>query len=232
MCSFCHVTPVKRLNAIYCTPCCAHSGSRINPIPVEHRCLRSSCTNTTFNPKYCSKSCSAIETNHNSPRRKRTTFHCSCGTAISNQSNSCRKCRRKSDFESWLNGENIKSTPGFSPVMRSWFLERSNFHCEDPNCAIPGGWSIPHPLTGKPPLELDHIDGVRTNNRITNGMVRCPCCHALQPTDRFFNSKYARAARAGDANAMLAFGRLTQAGKKKAKPIDCVQIGKTDRRYM
>jgi HNH endonuclease len=36
---------------------------------------------------------------------------------------------------------------------------------------------------GKPiPLQLDHINGIRSDNRIENLQVLCPNCHALTPT--------------------------------------------------
>lgn len=38
---------------------------------------------------------------------------------------------------------------------------------------------------GKPiPLELDHIDGVHSNNLLTNLRLMCPNCHAFTPTYR------------------------------------------------
>jgi hypothetical protein len=38
---------------------------------------------------------------------------------------------------------------------------------------------------GRPiPLELDHIDGDRTNNELQNLRLLCPNCHALTPTYR------------------------------------------------
>lgn len=38
---------------------------------------------------------------------------------------------------------------------------------------------------GRPiPLELDHVDGDRTNNRLENLRLLCPNCHALTPTYR------------------------------------------------
>jgi hypothetical protein len=41
------------------------------------------------------------------------------------------------------------------------------------------------------PLELDHIDGDNENNGIENLRIVCPNCHALTPTYRGKNTKYA-----------------------------------------
>ena len=44
---------------------------------------------------------------------------------------------------------------------------------------------------GKPmPLELDHIDGDKTNNVLGNLRLICPNCHALTPTYRGRNARY------------------------------------------
>ncbi len=42
---------------------------------------------------------------------------------------------------------------------------------------------------GRIPLELDHINGDRTDNRIENLRVLCPNCHSLQPTHRGRNKR-------------------------------------------
>jgi hypothetical protein len=42
---------------------------------------------------------------------------------------------------------------------------------------------------GRIPLELDHINGDRHDNRIDNLRVLCPNCHSLQPTHRGRNKK-------------------------------------------
>ncbi|MSR76297.1 MAG: HNH endonuclease [Candidatus Ryanbacteria bacterium] len=42
---------------------------------------------------------------------------------------------------------------------------------------------------GRVPLELDHINGDRHDNRIENLRVLCPNCHSLQPTHRGRNRK-------------------------------------------
>lgn len=42
---------------------------------------------------------------------------------------------------------------------------------------------------GRIPLELDHINGVHSDNRIENLRILCPNCHSLQPTHRGRNKK-------------------------------------------
>jgi hypothetical protein len=49
------------------------------------------------------------------------------------------------------------------------------------------GWARRHPLTGKVPVEVEHIDGDWQNNRLTNLTLLCPNCHALTPTFRGLN---------------------------------------------
>jgi len=39
------------------------------------------------------------------------------------------------------------------------------------------------------PFELDHINGIRTDNRIENLAILCPNCHSLTPTWRGRNRK-------------------------------------------
>jgi hypothetical protein len=55
-------------------------------------------------------------------------------------------------------------------------------HCEE--C----GWAKKSE-GGYLPLELDHINGDRYDNRIENLRVLCPNCHSLKPTHRGRNKK-------------------------------------------
>lgn len=42
---------------------------------------------------------------------------------------------------------------------------------------------------GRRPLELDHINGDRHDNRLQNLQILCPNCHSLQPTHRGRNMR-------------------------------------------
>ena len=67
-----------------------------------------------------------------------------------------------------------------------------------PVCSSCGGneW-----LGGPMPLELDHVDGDKTNNQLDNLRMICPNCHALTPTYRGKNTKYPHIPAASEVRA-------------------------------
>lgn len=73
--------------------------------------------------------------------------------------------------------------------MQSYSLKKRLFQAglKFPRCEM-CGWSEMS-VDGRIPVELDHINGERTNNRIENLRVLCPNCHSLQPTHRGRNKK-------------------------------------------
>ncbi len=50
------------------------------------------------------------------------------------------------------------------------------------------GWAT-QAADGRIPVELDHMNGDKTDNRLSKLRVLCPNCHALQPTHRGLNRK-------------------------------------------
>ncbi len=56
-----------------------------------------------------------------------------------------------------------------------------------PSCEL-CGWCQKAP-DGRIPLEIDHINGDSTDNRLINLRILCPNCHSLQPTHRGLNRK-------------------------------------------
>ena len=62
-----------------------------------------------------------------------------------------------------------------SSHLKKYFLEKHMNKCSQ--C----GWNKKHPISGKVPLEIDHIDGNSENNLESNLRLLCPNCHALTP---------------------------------------------------
>lgn len=72
---------------------------------------------------------------------------------------------------------------------QSFKLKRRLFNegFKKPECEL-CGWAK-KASDGRIPLELDHINGNRKDNRLQNLRILCPNCHSLQPTHRGLNTK-------------------------------------------
>lgn len=126
---------------------------------------------------FCSSSCSALYYN----KKKTNKPACkSCANPLKSGKKFCSiKCQHQFTYDSyiekWRRGE-VNGNAGIghlSPHIRRYMIEKSRHQCS--KCH----WNTPHPISGKPPLQIDHIDGDWSNNEESNLQVLCPNCHAL-----------------------------------------------------
>lgn len=94
-------------------------------------------------------------------------------------------------IENWKLGK-VSGTKGqtdISDYIRRYLLEKYEYKCS--KC----GWCEKNPITNKSPLEVEHINGISTDNREENLTILCPNCHSLTPTYKALNKGNGRASR-------------------------------------
>jgi len=101
-------------------------------------------------------------------------------------SNQCQKDNEYHLYiQAWrkgdLSGSRGVRTKNFSGYVIRYLRETYGAACSQ--C----GWNGINPVTGKSPLELDHIDGDPENNKEENLRLLCPNCHSLTPTYKNLN---------------------------------------------
>jgi len=85
--------------------------------------------------------------------------------------------KRQKIIDGWLAGEILATTSNqLRQSVKDWIKTRDNYSC------VICGWSQVNPISGKIPVEIDHIDGDHTNNSPDNLRTLCPNCHSLTPT--------------------------------------------------
>ena len=141
------------------------------------------------NNTFCNSSCSAsfnnvgVIRNFNSLKSplQKEKFCAYCGNKLTgHQQRYCNaKCYNEYNYlifiNKWLLGlvNGTKGIYGVSSRKRRYIFEKYTNKCE--KC----GWGNIHPITNKIPLQIHHIDGDCTNNKISNIMLLCPNCHSM-----------------------------------------------------
>lgn len=132
------------------------------------------CGQNTNNLKYCSNEC------------RKKEFKCAnCNVICSNRhSRFCsRKCFTEANYskalKEWKEGKKLApNSEVVSVTIRKYLFEKFYNKCSNSDC----NWSKINPVTGKIPLQVDHIDGDSSNNLEENLRLLCPNCHSLTPT--------------------------------------------------
>jgi hypothetical protein len=148
------------------------------------------CGCDTPNPAYCSRSCAAIVNNRKHPKRKAVRPQCShCGAGLLHKDrkfcdNKCQQefyyLKRIADWHAG-NASAFNKNGLTTQWLRRWLVERYGEECW--LC----GWDTVHCLSGRVPLEVDHINGNHDDDTPTNLRLICPNCHSLTPTYKGHN---------------------------------------------
>jgi hypothetical protein len=120
------------------------------------------------------------------PNPKKTRTNClACGQPVKRAvdkfcDNHCQgEYAYRTYIERWRAGLETGRKGNFydlSDNVRRWMRETYGMKCSE--C----GWAERHPLTGRVPLTIDHIDGDVANCRPENLRLLCPNCHSLTDT--------------------------------------------------
>ncbi len=96
--------------------------------------------------------------------------------------------QRKEKIEKWLKGDinGMKGKTSTAKWIKWYLIQLFGEKCMECN------WNEKNPTTGNIPIELEHIDGDYTNNKIDNLKLLCPNCHSLTPTYKGANKKIGR----------------------------------------
>ena len=100
--------------------------------------------------------------------------------------------RRRDYIEKWYLGSVSGTTKAKGLIvqfLRDHIIRNALYKCS--MCPF----DLFHPITGRPIVQIDHIDGDSSNNSPSNIRVLCPNCHAMTPNFGSLNTKPGRAYR-------------------------------------
>ncbi len=166
----------------YCSKKCLYEAKTTT---IELCCVECGNNFTGFKfRKFCTQTCSATHNNKITKRKPRNNCK-NCGTmCLKRQQIFCNtKCQQRFYYlafiDAWLKGDdNGVRSSGLTTCkyIKQYLREKFGDKCFE--C----GWNKVHSITGKVPIQLDHIDGNAENNKPENLRLLCPNCHSLTPT--------------------------------------------------
>jgi hypothetical protein len=133
--------------------------------------------------KCCSHACAYTLRRVQSGNTKRQCLNCDkCVKAYKGKycSNKCQKEFEWKELKTLIESDQINEL-GFgleysTSIAKRFLIEKNGAKCQ--KC----GWAEINPHTNRIPIEIDHIDGDCTNNKLHNLKLLCPNCHSLTPT--------------------------------------------------
>jgi hypothetical protein len=142
---------------------------------------------------YCSKECWTKSKMVEVKKLHGIIVEClNCNTETNNSKFCSRKCaqefKSKELIKKWLAGESFPQMK-FPKPLKKYLIQIKGNKCE--KC----DWCEAHPITGKVPIQLNHIDGNSSNNSYENLELLCPNCHSLTPNFGALNKGYGRTYR-------------------------------------
>lgn len=131
----------------------------------------------------CSKECSYKLRRIRSGNIKRDCLNCQQPVTAYKGKYCCNKCQKEYEWkqvkiliETDTNNDLEVGLEARNFLYRRYLIDKRQPKCEE--C----GWSKINLFTGKVPIELDHVDGDCTNNKLSNLKLLCPSCHSLTST--------------------------------------------------
>lgn len=121
-----------------------------------------------------------------------------CGHSLQRSYKYCsNRCQQDYQYKEYIkkwklglvSGERGVNAKNISQYLKRYLLDKYGERCSICN------WAVRHSLTGRVPLEIDHIDGDSENNLELNVRLICPNCHSLSPNFRNLNKGNGRAWR-------------------------------------
>lgn len=144
----------------------------------EVNCLNCQCkikTTTKVNKKFCNHSCSAT---FNNKKRKvlNKCLNCDNDLKYKKQKFCSRSCNKIHEIN-----KKVSENKASAKTSKRYLILEHGEKCMD--C----GWRGVNPVSGRVPIELEHIDGNSENNSLENLKLLCPNCHSLTPTYKALN---------------------------------------------